>query len=284
MLKYFFIIIIFSIEVHAAQTLKNIEILKAILTEPNNTQIRKVQTNPNSTANTAPKRSQIKGSIPSPVTPDMTLLETGINIYNSENYSAAINIFEKIKREYPQSPYLDQAKQWLAKSHVKQSKHKEALKELLTINQQSGEYPAALYLTADIYKNLKKFKQAEEHYQKVYAQFPFHEKADNALLTLAKLQLLEKNGNNALENTIKMIKNYSDRETIDDAYYLLGKIFERDIILKDMEKARLVYKKFIYKAEKEQNPFFKDSPLINRVKKDLKYIEKYYFNGSLKTK
>ena len=114
-----------------------------------------------------------------------------------------------------------------------------------------------------------------EYYQRVQAQFPAHELADKALLNIGRLYLNQQKGAQALDSAVKIIKYYKDRDTVDDAYYLMGKVYEKDPRLKDIETARKIYRQFIKKGETDAR--FGKSPLKKRVQEDLQRIDKMYF-------
>lgn len=110
------------------------------------------------------------------------------------------------------------------------------------------------------------------------ALFPDHELADDSLIAIAKLYCKNNKGNQSLEAAIKVIKNYGKRETIDDAYFVIAQVFEKDAMLKDIGIARKIYKIFLKKAGVEKAPFFYNSPLLSKVKKNLKDIETTYYS------
>jgi TolA-binding protein len=208
--------------------------------------------------------------------PDEILLKTGIQLYNSNLLDHAGDKFRELARDYPRSPYLDSARIWLSRIHVKRYRYDEAIKELSEIKSDSGEYPMALYNTG--YCHMVKGDEIKsiEFFHRVSSRFPEHQLADNAILYSGKIFLRNGKGDQALEAAIKLTKFYGQRETADDAYYLLGKIYEKDPLLKDPEMVRTIYRKFLQKAD-SGDPVFNRSPLKVRVKKDLRYIEKNYF-------
>jgi TolA-binding protein len=208
--------------------------------------------------------------------PDEILLKTGIQLYNSDLFDYAEDKFRELARDYPRSPYLDSSRIWLSRISIKKYRYDDAIKGLSAIKSDSGEYPMALYNTG--YCHMAKGNEIKsiEFFHRVSSRFPEHQLADNALLNSGEIFFRNGKGNQALESAIKLIKFYSHRETADDAYYLLGKIYEKDPLLKDPEMARTIYKKFLKKAD-SGDPVFSRSPLKDRVKKDLRYIEKNYF-------
>src|SRR3990172_687422 len=115
---------------------------------------------------------------------------------------------------------------------------------------------------------------AIENFEKVYMRFPQHELADKALLAAGRLYLNQNKGEQALEAAVRVIRSYKDRGTVDVAYYLIGKVYERDARLKDIETARRVYKQFIKKGETDER--FGKSPLRKRAEQDLARIERIY--------
>jgi len=212
-----------------------------------------------------------------PAGEDKYLLEMGINLYNSGDYNGGAAKFIELKQKYAGSPYAEQCKLWLAKCYSKMSENKKAFDEIGGIDQNSGEFPASLFLAAEIFQKQKDLKRAKELYYKVSTMYAGHEIADDALIRAGYINLSQKNGEAAVEAAVSVIKYYPERETLDDAYYLLGKCYETDSLLKDIEKARNIYSKFVTKADMEKNPVFVNSPLLGRVRKDLSSINKNYF-------
>jgi outer membrane protein assembly factor BamD (BamD/ComL family) len=154
-------------------------------------------------------------------------------------------------------------------------RYDDAIKEFSALTAESGDYPASLYYAGESYQMKGDQISSIEYYQKVQAQFPSHELADKALLNMGRLYLNQKKGAQALDSAVRIIKYYKDRDTIDDAYYLIGKVYEKDPRFKDVETARKIYKKFITKGESDAR--FGKSPLLVRVREDLQRIEKTYF-------
>jgi TolA-binding protein len=210
--------------------------------------------------------------------PDEALLKSGIDLYEAALYTSARQKFEELRIKYPESPFKDVASIWLSRIHVQLNNFNDAVKVLNSINQESGEYPTAMYNIAEI--NLKKGDDtgAIENFYKVATLFPDNELADDALIHIARLYLKSNKGNQALEAAIKVIKNYEDRETIDDAYFIMAQVYEKDALLKDFGLARKMYKIFIKKAEVEKAPYFYNSPLLETVKNNLSRIENTYYS------
>jgi hypothetical protein len=74
---------------------------------------------------------------------------------------------------------------------------------------------------------------------------------------------------------VNVLKLYKGKDTVDDAYYLMGKVYEKDPLLKDIETARRIFRQFIKKGETDER--FGRSPLRKRVQEDLQRIDKMYF-------
>lgn len=235
-----------------------------------------VDTNSISEKNDVQKKQKVE--LPPAAAEDKVLLESAVNYYNSGNMTSALKKLEDLEKTYPQSPYLDQAALWKARIYNRQGKIKEALDSLKPIEKDSGEYPSALYLAGKIYFAGRRYEGAKDFFFKLSSMFPGNDLADDSLVYLAKIYLAEGDGGRALETTVQIITNYPDRDTADDAYFMLGQIYMKDKSLQDLQRARAVFKKFIYKAEKEKDPVFASSPLLARVKKDYEYLNKYYFN------
>ena len=208
--------------------------------------------------------------------PGKALLETAIQLYDAALYEKSKINFVRLKKEYPDE-FGDIASIWIAKVLMKTNSPDEALKELGSVSRESGEYPTALYYQGEVEVNRGNLENAILFFNNVASLFPGHELADNALLSSGRIYLDLNRGNQALECAIKIIKNYKGRETEDDAFYLLGKIFEVDATLRDFGIARKVYRKFLKMAEDQSLPVFKDSPLKDRVKKDLQHLETTFF-------
>ena len=207
---------------------------------------------------------------------DEVLLKTGIQLYESGLLDHSLARFTDLIKNNPSSKFLSSARMFAGKIYLKKYQYDEAIKQFDEIKEQSGEYQAALYYKAEAFRYKGDPINAIEYYQKLSSSYPEHELADNAILTSGKLYLNSNKGYQALESAIKIIRYYKDKDTIDDAYYLIAKIYEKDPLLKDMEMSRKFYKIFLAKSEQNQKNFA-DSPLIPAVKKDLQHLEKTYF-------
>ncbi|MBP7737286.1 MAG: tetratricopeptide repeat protein [Spirochaetes bacterium] len=206
---------------------------------------------------------------------EQVLLKTGIDFYNNGLYDHSLKKFQDLSTKFPQGTFKDSARFWTGKVYLKQYKYDDAIREFTSVTPQSGDYPASLYFSGE--GLLMKGDQigSIEYYQRVQAQFPAHELADKALLNMGRLYLSQQKGAQALDSAVKIIKYYKDRDTIDDAYYLMGKVYEKDSRLKDIETARKIYRQFIKKGETD--PRFGKSPLKKRVTDDLRRIDNMYF-------
>ena len=204
------------------------------------------------------------------------LLKTGKDFFYSGMYTHSLKKFKELNEKYPNSEFRDLSRVWRGKINIKLYRYEEAIKEFSEIPADSGEYPSAMYYTAESYMLKGDIVSSIENYQKVSSQFPEHYLADNSLLAAGRLYLNTGKGPQALDSAVKLIKYYKTNETIDDAYYLLGKIFEKDPTLKDVENARRIYKLFLSKAASSEK-YFAKSPLKERINRDLRRIEKVHF-------
>ncbi len=211
-----------------------------------------------------------------PVTSEeQVLLKTGIDFFGNGLYENARNKFQELISKFPQSGFRDSAHVWMGKINLKLYQYDSAIKEFQAVPANSGEYPAAVFYTAEGFMMKGDRVSSIEFYQKVFAQFPSHELADSALLNMGRLYLNQNNGPQALDSAVKIIKFYKDRKTVPSAYYLIGKIYETDARLKDIEMARKIYRQFIKKGAVDDR--FGASPLKRRVLSDLSRIEKTYY-------
>jgi TolA-binding protein len=206
---------------------------------------------------------------------EQVLLKTGIDFYNSGMYDFALKNFRELVARFPQSTLKDISNMWMGRVYLKQYKYDDAIKEFSMIPPDSGEYPAAVFYRGEGFMLKGETASAIESFEKVYMQFPQHELADKAVLAAGRLYLNQQKGEQALAAAVRIIKYYKDRSTIDAAYYLIGKVYEKDPRLKDIETARRVYKQFIKKCETDER--FGKSPLKKRVEQDLARIERNYF-------
>ncbi|HNW29922.1 MAG TPA: tetratricopeptide repeat protein [Spirochaetota bacterium] len=206
---------------------------------------------------------------------EQVLLKTGIDFFNNGLYDHSLKKFQDLSAKFPQGTYKDSARFWMGKIYLKQYKYDDAIREFSSVTAESGDYPASLYYAGE--SMLMKGNQIAsiEYYQRVQAQFPSHELADKALLNIARLYLNQQKGTQALDSAVKIIKFYKDRDTVDDAYYMMGKVYEKDPKLKDIETARKIYRQFIKKGETD--PRFGRSPLRKRVQEDLQRVDRMYF-------
>jgi TolA-binding protein len=222
------------------------------------------------------KSASVKEETAPRVTGDeQMLLKTGTDFYNNGMYEHSLKKFQELAAKYPQGIYRDTARFWTGMINMKRYRYDDAIREFSAIAPESFDYPASLYYIGESYQMKGDQVTSIEYYQKVYAQFPAHRLADKALLNIGKLFLDQKKGGQALDSAVKLIKGYKDRDTIDDAYYLLGKVYEKDPQHRDIETARKIYRQFIKKGETDDR--FGKSPLKKRVEDDLRRIESIYF-------
>jgi len=215
-------------------------------------------------------------SAPKITNQEQVLFKTGVDFYNNGMYDNSLKMFQDLGAKFPQGMLKDSAHFWMGKAYLKQYRYDDAIKELSTVTAESGDYPASIYYTGESYQMKGDQITSIEYYLRVQAQFPAHELADKALLNTGWLYLNQQKGTQALESAVKIIKYYKDRGTIDDAYYLIGKVYEKDPRLKDIETARKVYQLFLKKSGTDDR--FGSSPLKKRVEEDLQRLDRLYFN------
>ena len=184
--------------------------------------------------------------------------------------------FTDLIKNYPSSQFLNNARMWAGKIYLKKYQYDDAIKQFEEVNEKSGEYPASLFYKAESFRYKGNSINAIEYYQKLSSSYPDNVLADKAILNSGKIYMNNNKGYQALESAIKIIRYYKNRETIDDAYYLIAKIYEKDPLLKDPEISRKFYKIIIKKSDQNQK-YFADSPLIPAVKYDLDHLDKTYF-------
>lgn len=207
---------------------------------------------------------------------DEILLKTGIQLYESGMYDHALVRFNDIIKNFPTSKFIDSARMWSGRIYIRKYDYDNAIKEFDSIGEKSGEYPAALFYKGESLRIKGDKVAAIENYQKISSTWPDNELADNSILLTGKLYLSSGKGYQSLESALRIIRSYKDTESVDDAYYLIAKIYEKDPVLKDIEMSRKFYRAFLKKADSGQK-HFADSPLKEVVKKDLEYLDKTYF-------
>ncbi len=207
---------------------------------------------------------------------DEALYKSGIDFFNANLFEASIKSFEELKTKHRDSPRLHSALIYSGKAYMRIGNFSKASEELSSVPNESGEYPASLYHLAESQIGMGKKDEAIATLYRLATQYPQTSLADDALVHLSQIFLQEKKGHQALESAVKIIRHYSDRETVDDAYFMIGQIYEKDPVLRDVEVSRKIYRIFLQKAHDGDN-HFTDSPLLRRVKRELKSLEKRYF-------
>ena len=218
------------------------------------------------------KKSDIKGT----GSAEEALYKTGIDFYNSEMYEAAVNTFGELKSKHPQSAQIHSAMIYSGKARMRLRDYKKAIEDLAVVTAESGEYPASLFYQGESQAGLGKRTEAITLFYRVATQFPQTALADDSLVRASQVFLEERKGRQALESAVKIVRYYADRETIDDAYFMIGQVYEKDPVMRDVEVSRRIYRVFIQKAESGEK-HFGNSPLLRRVKRELKTLEHRYF-------
>lgn len=223
-----------------------------------------------------PKDQKKKSTAKGQASADEALYKSGIDFFNANLFEASIKSFEELKSKHKESPRLHSALIYSGKAYMRLGNFSKASEELSAVPSESGEYPASLYHLADAQIGLGKKDDAIATLYRLSTQYPQTSLADDALIQLSRIFLQEQKGHQALEAAVKVIRHYGDRETIDDAYFMIGQIYEKDPVLRDVEVSRKIYRIFIQKAD-DGEKHFADSPLLRRVKRELKSLEKRYF-------
>lgn len=207
---------------------------------------------------------------------DEALYNTGVDFYNSQLYEAAVKSFGELKSKHPQSQRLHSAMIYSGKAHMRLREYGKALDDLSAVPAESGEYQASLFQQGEAKLGLGNRTEAITLFYRVATQFPQLPLADDALIRASQVFLEERKGRQALDAAVKVIRYYGDRETVDDAYFMIGQVYEKDPEVRDVEVSRKVYRVFIRKAEAHEK-YFDGSPLLRRVKRELKALENRYF-------
>ncbi len=207
---------------------------------------------------------------------DESIYKTAIQLYETGYYDHSLSKFNEIINNHSDSKFLDNAHVWAGRIYIKKYRYDDALKELDNVRETSGEYPASLFYKAEAYRYKGDRISSIEFYQKYASEYPGDPLAPYSILNAGKLFLGNRQGTQSLEAAIRIIKHYPESDTIDDAYYLIAKIYEKDPVLKDAESARKYYKIFLKKAANNEKYFF-DSPLLPAVKRDMEHLEKTHF-------
>lgn len=225
---------------------------------------------------TAEEEKQERRRVPAMAGKDAVLLKNGIQLFNSGMMDSSFAAFNDIINNYPGSPFTDSARVWSGRIMLGKNQYDDAIGQFSSVGDNSGEYPAALFYTGEAFRYKGDLNRAIETLKKLYNSYPENEFSDKAMLISGKLYLQLNRGYQALESALGIINNYSDRDTVDDAYYMMAKIYERDPVLKDFETARRIYRTFLAKAGRNEK-YFRESPLLDTVKRDLDNLEKTYF-------
>lgn len=207
---------------------------------------------------------------------DESIYKTAIQLYETGYFDHSLAKFNEIITSHSDSKFLDNAHVWAGRIYIKKYRYDDAIKEFESVRDTSGEYPASLFYKAEAYRYKGDKISSIEFYQKYASEYPGDPLAAYSILNAGKLYLGNKQGTQSLEAAIRLIKNYPDSDTIDDAYYLIAKIYEKDPVLKDVESARKYYRIFLKKAANNEKYFF-DSPLLPAVKRDMEHLEKTHF-------
>lgn len=218
------------------------------------------------------KKTDIKGT----GSAEEALYKTGIDFFNSEMYEAAVKSFSELKSRHPQSQQIHSAMIYSGKARMRLRDYTKALEDLAVVTAESGEYPASLFYQGESQMGLGKRTEAITLFYRVATQFSQTPLADDSLIRASQVFLEERKGRQALESAVKIVRYYGDRETIDDAYFMIGQVYEKDPVMRDVEVSRKIYRVFIRKAEAGEK-HFSNSPLLRRVKRELKTLESRYF-------
>ena len=288
MKKYLLVLLIITISmgVQSRDFNKTEEMIKTILSEENTSAIKEqneqgdLQQADDAATSTEDETGTKEDAAPSRKNSmsgkDESIYKTAIRLYETGYYDHSLAKFNEIINSHGDSKFLANARVWAGRIYIKKYKYNDAIKEFDSVRDTSGEYPASLFYRAEAYRYKGDKISSIEFYQKYASEYPGDPLAPYSILNAGKLYLSDKQGTKSLEAAIRLIKNYPDSDTLDDAYYLIAKIYEKDPVLRDVELARRYYRIFLRKAANNEK-YFSDSPLLPAVKRDMEHLEKTHF-------
>jgi tetratricopeptide (TPR) repeat protein len=160
--------------------------------------------------------------------PDVLII-LGNVCFELKKYESSMQYYTKLINSYPDNRNVEYALYYIGMCYKELGNYAKMVEtfEKLTTQFPEGEAAAqGLYWTAWAYRQQKQFEKAINTYDLLCSKFPNHKIALTA--RLEKAEALHESGQSelALEEYTNMLNSFANSNSLEDIYYLLGKIIE----------------------------------------------------------
>lgn len=175
-----------------------------------------------------------------------SLFEKGKNYYISEDYNQAVNAFQQLISDFPESKYADYAQFYIGCSYYNLSSFETSITEFRKIlnNYPDSEYTddAQFYIGYCNEKKLGYYSKALLEYHELINNYPDSMWADDAQLGMGNCYYANGEYDNAIIEYQKVITEYGDSPLHDLTQYSIAHCYRK---LSNYDKAITEYKKVI---------------------------------------
>ncbi len=159
------------------------------------------------------------------------LFDSAVLYFEEENFQDALDLFQQLQTEYPESDYLDDSQYYIAWCYLSMEDYNQAIEEFenLLLNYPESEYrDDSQYYIGWCYEiKLGLHIQATLAYYTVLFDYPDSKWADDAQLGIGNCYYATQDYNNAVKEYQKVIDNYPESELLPLAQYSLAQSYRR---------------------------------------------------------
>ncbi len=202
---------------------------------------------------------------------EMRLLYVGKNLFNKNELKASEDSFMELLQKYPDSKYKDEVTYMLGQIMLKKKRYDEALMYFTKIVEDfkgSSYRGKAFYYSAYIYFIKKDYNKAIQLLSNMKYEFPGKNILYKGYILAGDIYIARGNIITGIEEYKQAIINknrYSD-----EALFKLGKVYENNKEVRNLEEAVKYYKRIIDN--------YPDSEYYLSAKDRIEYIEKNFLN------
>lgn len=151
------------------------------------------------------------------------------SLYENGDYGSALVLFQSVINEMSWSKRVDECRYYIGKCHIEQSKVTSDESHLLkavssfnSVDSNSSVWVRAQYETGYSYYKMEEYDSASLFLNRVYLNYPQSSSADDALLFLAHIDMINGDKDLGMEKYREIIRDYSDRNRYDNGLYHLA--------------------------------------------------------------
>ncbi|PKK91324.1 MAG: hypothetical protein CVV64_06025 [Candidatus Wallbacteria bacterium HGW-Wallbacteria-1] len=174
---------------------------------------------------------------------DSVLYEVGLNFHEKGSYDKAIEIYERINRNFPQSRWIDDVRYMLGEARVARGEYNEALKmyRMVLTGKKAVFHPDAQFMIAECLLTMGQHQEAMDNYRLLITHFPKSDWKIDAMYMIGECCIAMGDFKGAADQFRGLIREFPDSDWVVDVKKALRELGEdiedkAPLTQKDVEK------------------------------------------------